>query len=153
MTNIKSLLKRLKKETQPAYNVKSLIRNLKDETQRSKRTQEYTQLEKVREEFRELFYKIDKQLEKDINQGTYEYVEEREAIHIKITDENNTLKKNFYFPPTDTYLMYTKYTLYKIKHHQYYKELLFYVRNHPNKITHINIVKTIGGQTLSVYIK
>lgn len=153
MTNIKSLLKRLKKETQPVYDVKSLIRNLRDETQKSKRTQEYIQIEKTREKFRELFHKIDKQLEKDLKQGTYEYIEEMEAIHIKIENENDILRESYCHPPLDAYLMYTKYTLYRIKYHQYYKELLFYVRNHPNKITHINIVKTIGGQTLSVYIK
>lgn len=153
MTNIKSLLKRLKKETQPVYDVKSLIRNLRDETQKSKRTQEYIQIEKTREKFRELFHKIDKQLERDLSQGTYEYVEEMEAIHIKIKNENDILRESYCHPPLDTYLMYTKYTLYRIKYHQYYKELLFNVHNHSNKITHINVIQTVGEQTLSVYIK
>lgn len=135
------------------YNIKTLINTLKEETDKEKKEEEYIYLETLRKNLRVLFGKIDNQLDKAIKQETYEYAEKKQAIYIEVEDTKNFLDNYTLSTPLETYLGYTKYSLYRIKSKPYYTEFLFEVFNHPYKVTHIQIFKTEFKSKLMVYIK
>jgi len=135
------------------YNIKEILKDLKKETEIGIANQDHEFKEKLRRNLREIFHKIDKELEQGIKQGTYVYVQDKEAIFISVKDSRNFLRDYTPLAPLDTYLGYVNYTLYKVRTTPYQKEFSFNVHNHPGKITHMTIIRKGDRRDLFVYIK